>query len=50
MVAIMIKAHEKNTLEKWTMILYYDIFKRNFMILYYVFERKGGLIANVTGS
>jgi len=47
---MMIKAHEKNTLEIWAMIRYYDIFKRNFMILYYDFERKGGLIVNVTGS
>ena len=41
MVAIMIKVYEKNMLENWAMILYNDVLGRNFMILYYVFERKG---------
>jgi hypothetical protein len=45
----MIKVYEKNMLENWAMILYNGVFGRNFMILYYVFERKG-VEANVAGS
>lgn len=45
----MIKVYEKNMLENWIMILYNDVSGRNFMILYYVFERKG-VEANVAGS
>lgn len=45
----MIKVYEKNMLENWIMILYNDVSGRNFMILYYVFERKG-VETNVAGS